>query len=160
MTRELRHLLNKVNAVTAPHRHGNPVSKRKLDDLANAQVEYEQAVPAMDRCPKCQIAGHNPDCPSCLRRQITELRQALWDVYAELGFDTDGDPTPAAVVNLIPMVVSAAKEHRTESDQASREKVCVWDGTHPGCQSSKVNHIYSRLPTFCEYCGGRVKKAK
>lgn len=102
------------------------------------------------------------ECPNCavLHVKVAELRQALWDVYAELGFDTDGDPTPAAVVNLIPMVVSAAKEHRTESDQASREKVCVWDGTHPGCQSSKVNHIYSRLPVFCEYCGGRVKKAK
>ena len=39
----LNHLLNKVNAVTAPHRHGQPVSKRRLDDLANAQLEYEEA---------------------------------------------------------------------------------------------------------------------
>lgn len=98
MTRELRHLLNKVNAVTAPHRHGNPVSKRKLDDLANAQVEYEQALPGMIR--------------------------------------------------------------RANSEDGVHEKVCMWDGTHPGCQSSKINHIYSRLPVFCEYCGGRVKKAK
>lgn len=41
--RALRHLLNKVNAVTAPHRHGQPISKRRLDDLANAQLEYEEA---------------------------------------------------------------------------------------------------------------------
>lgn len=41
--RALRHLLNIVNAVTAPHRHGQPASKRRLDDLANAQLEYEEA---------------------------------------------------------------------------------------------------------------------
>lgn len=41
MTKELRHLLNKVNRVTSCHRHGREVSQRDLDDLANAQVEYE-----------------------------------------------------------------------------------------------------------------------
>ncbi len=36
----LQHLLNKVNRVTSNHRHGNPVTKRDLDALANAQIEY------------------------------------------------------------------------------------------------------------------------
>ncbi len=49
--RELKHLLNLVNAVTAPHRHGQSVSKRRLDDLANAQVEYEEAMSACDESP-------------------------------------------------------------------------------------------------------------
>lgn len=42
--RALQHLLNKVNAVTAPHRHGQSVSKRRLDDLANAQLKYEESI--------------------------------------------------------------------------------------------------------------------
>ncbi len=42
--RELQHLLNCLNAVTCKHRHGQPISKRRLDDLSNAQVDYEQAV--------------------------------------------------------------------------------------------------------------------
>jgi hypothetical protein len=41
--RALQHLLNCLNAVTAKHRHGQPISKRRLDDLSNAQVEYEEA---------------------------------------------------------------------------------------------------------------------
>jgi len=39
----LRHLLNKLNKVTAYHRHGNPVPDHIMDDLANAQLDYEQA---------------------------------------------------------------------------------------------------------------------
>jgi len=42
------------------------------------------------------------------------LRQALWDVYGILGFDQDGDRTPAACVDLIGTVVTAAKLERTE----------------------------------------------
>ena len=42
------------------------------------------------------------------------LRQALWDVYAALGFDTDGDKTPAGVLDLRRVVVSAAKEIRSD----------------------------------------------
>lgn len=39
----LQHLLNCLNAVTAKHRHGQPVSKRRMDDLCNAQLDYEEA---------------------------------------------------------------------------------------------------------------------
>jgi hypothetical protein len=45
------------------------------------------------------------------------LRQGLWDVYRNLGFDTDGDATPAAVVSdLVSLVVDASAEFRAESD--------------------------------------------
>lgn len=44
LTRSLQHLLNKVNRVTAAHRHGNPVRDKDLTMLANAQVEYEEAI--------------------------------------------------------------------------------------------------------------------
>lgn len=54
--------------------------------------------------------------------QIDSLRQALWDVYAELGFDTDGDKTPAAIVgDLGQMVVDAAKEYRKDNDEGLDE---------------------------------------
>jgi len=47
---------------------------------------------------------------------LLALRQALWDVYAELGFDTDGDKTPAGVRDLRRLVVSAAKGLRSDYD--------------------------------------------
>ena len=43
-SKELKHLLNKVNRVTSNHRHGRAVTEQALDDLANAQIDYEQSV--------------------------------------------------------------------------------------------------------------------
>lgn len=37
-------LIVKVNGVTVFHRHGNPIPKRKLDDLSNYQLEVEREV--------------------------------------------------------------------------------------------------------------------
>ncbi len=49
--------------------------------------------------------------------EILRLRQALWEIYGILGFDTDGDPTPIALVgDIAALVVDAAKEHRKEYD--------------------------------------------
>lgn len=42
--KELQHLLNKLNKVTAYHRHGHRMPSSALDDLANAQIEYEKAI--------------------------------------------------------------------------------------------------------------------
>lgn len=42
---QLQHLLNKVNKVTAYHRHGNKIPKSALDELSNAQIEYEKSFP-------------------------------------------------------------------------------------------------------------------
>jgi hypothetical protein len=40
----LRSLLCAVNRVTAPHRHGNQISKSALDGLCNRQLDIEKAV--------------------------------------------------------------------------------------------------------------------
>lgn len=40
----LRGLLNKVNAVTSWHRHGNGIDPGALDELANRQLEAEAAL--------------------------------------------------------------------------------------------------------------------
>ena len=43
MIKELKHLLNKINKVTSCHRHGRPIPEKYLDELSNAQIEYEKA---------------------------------------------------------------------------------------------------------------------
>jgi hypothetical protein len=55
-----------------------------------------------------------------LAGQVDELRQALWDVYAILGFDTDGNATPRSVVDLPNVVRRAAEEARADYDEATR----------------------------------------
>lgn len=50
--------------------------------------------------------------------ELDAARQALWDVYGILGFDQDGDPTPAAVGDLGEMVRRAAREFRQDYDTA------------------------------------------
>lgn len=51
--------------------------------------------------------------------ELKRMRQGLWDVYAALGCDTDGDPTPIALVSdIVELVVSAAKEARQDYDAA------------------------------------------
>jgi hypothetical protein len=40
----LRHLLNLVNAVTCPVRHGNPMPQSRLADLCEAQLRIEEAI--------------------------------------------------------------------------------------------------------------------
>lgn len=39
--KDVKILLCKINKVTAYHRHGNPIPKEALDDLANFQIEFE-----------------------------------------------------------------------------------------------------------------------
>jgi len=40
--RKVESLLNKVNAVTCKHRHGQPLAKKHLDNLSNRQLEFEE----------------------------------------------------------------------------------------------------------------------
>jgi hypothetical protein len=40
--RALRRLLNKVNVVTAYHRHGSGPTEGQLDELSNRQIEVEE----------------------------------------------------------------------------------------------------------------------
>lgn len=58
-----------------------------------------------------------PSEPTTPADEIEKYRQALWDVYRVLGFDTDGNETPRAVVSdLCKLVVDAAAEYRSESE--------------------------------------------
>lgn len=41
---ECNQFLAPVNGVTAPHRHGNPISQRALDRLSNAQIDFEKFI--------------------------------------------------------------------------------------------------------------------
>lgn len=41
---QLRRLLNKVNHITAAHRHGTDVSQRMLDELCDRQIEVERII--------------------------------------------------------------------------------------------------------------------
>ncbi len=53
-----------------------------------------------------------------LRGETARLRQGLWDVFRELGGDTDGDPTPDALVSdIVPLVLELAKDVRKELDE-------------------------------------------
>ncbi len=38
---EQQHMLCVINAVTVFHRHHNTIPKKRLDDLANFQIDYE-----------------------------------------------------------------------------------------------------------------------
>lgn len=50
--------------------------------------------------------------------EIERLRQGLWDVYAALGFDTDGDPTPRSLAypDIVTLVLDAARDVRSEME--------------------------------------------
>lgn len=51
--------------------------------------------------------------------EIRSLRQALWEIYGILGYDTDGDKSPDHLIfpTLEKLVVDAAKEFRAEYDE-------------------------------------------
>lgn len=44
LKKAVRMLLTRVNAVTAPHRHGQEIPNRRLDDLANRQIDVEKLI--------------------------------------------------------------------------------------------------------------------
>lgn len=48
LKRALNMLLNKVNRVTAEHRHGFKVRTKFLDDLSNRQIDVEKMVENID----------------------------------------------------------------------------------------------------------------
>jgi hypothetical protein len=50
--------------------------------------------------------------------EVRRLRQGLWDIYAICGGDTDGDPTPAALVSdILPLVTECARDLRACYDK-------------------------------------------
>ncbi len=44
-----QHIICKVNAVTAFHRHGNSIPKTKLDELSNYQIEFEHTITKIEQ---------------------------------------------------------------------------------------------------------------
>lgn len=44
LIREYQRLVNKVNKVTAPYRHGAEVTNKALTELSNRQIDVEKAV--------------------------------------------------------------------------------------------------------------------
>ena len=54
-----------------------------------------------------------------LRAKVDAHRQAIWDALGHLGYDRDGDSTPAAFVYppLTEVIVDVAKEFRAEYDE-------------------------------------------
>lgn len=58
-----------------------------------------------------------------LAAEVERYRQAIWDARALMGFDNDGDPTPAAVTypHLADMLLRDAAEFRKDYDEACSE---------------------------------------
>ena len=71
--KELQHLLNKLNKVTAYHRHGHKIPVSALDNLSNAQIEYEKAIQVEAKV-KPANGGSRED-------KIMELLQDFWDEH-------------------------------------------------------------------------------
>lgn len=64
------------------------------------------------------IANAREDVPWLLA-EVERLRQGIWDAYRILGFDTDGDATPATLTSdIVALIVGAATEHRADYDAA------------------------------------------
>ena len=55
-----------------------------------------------------------------LRAEVAQLKQTMWEAYAILGFDTDGDETYEARVGWPDGFSSACMEFRTDYDEALR----------------------------------------
>jgi hypothetical protein len=81
------------------------------DRNGELRVQLEEAAAALRAEPVTRTAPP-PDVAT----------QALWDVYGALGFDTDGEPTPAALIagmgvaDFCRLVVSAAEEFRRNAE--------------------------------------------
>jgi RNA processing factor Prp31 len=92
--KELEHLLNsllnKVNKVTAPHRHGNPIPPDDLTELANRQVEIEEVLRRCEEDKPTHITRRNvladimkpEELADSLEQNVSELHKANHEIYA------------------------------------------------------------------------------
>lgn len=73
------------------------------DDLKKQKIAYDADVAAY-------------------KAEVKSYKQMMWDAYALLGYDTDGDPTPDAVVGwpqgFIPAVTGAVQTHHEVCNEA------------------------------------------
>lgn len=59
------------------------------------------------------------DAAEIAEEEVKRLRQGIWEAYAALGFDTDGQATPEALVSdIVALIVNAAMEFRKDYDEA------------------------------------------
>lgn len=84
-------------------------------------------------------------------KEVTEERQALWDIYGILGFDRDGAkeaPGPGVYTPDLPkLVVDAAREHRAFNDETDREFEQIIDSKdkHIEVLSVKIDQLSKQL---------------
>lgn len=72
--------LCKVNKVTSPHRHGQKISKRALDDLSNAQIDIEASltqIPTFQYNVSIQSHKDTLELVKILTNDKTELQNQL-----------------------------------------------------------------------------------
>ena len=88
---------------------------------------------------------------------VEELRQALWDIFAAIGCDTDGDPTPAALMSPIgPMVLDEVRRFRAEHDElvhdvlprSEDEATVIVDGDWQRFHLSRANWPGTGIPAW------------
>lgn len=86
---------------------------------------YEQAVVALEK--HRQRANKAEARLETVDRERDQAHQTMWDMYREMGFDTDGNPGPGAVIaggsaeSYRRMMLDAAKEFRRDYDAALDE---------------------------------------
>lgn len=94
MKEQLDHLLNKINRVTAYHRHGQKVSKKDLDALSNAQIEFEEVYKQVSVEPEVK--------PACERKLIISIENDT------VLFDNLNDFKPLEFMGILHNAVSTA----------------------------------------------------
>lgn len=60
--------------------------------------------------------------------EVNRLKQAIWDARAIMGFDNDGDPTPAALTHppIADLCIRDATEFRKDYDEACADVDAQW----------------------------------
>ncbi|AGW41726.1 hypothetical protein O159_22860 [Leifsonia xyli subsp. cynodontis DSM 46306] len=103
-----------------------------------------------------------PTTVEALAAERDTYAQALWDVYGILGFDRDGDPTPAACLtsgaeDFANSMVAAAWEARENTEEAVREE--RRDALEE-VRAHRIKHVFQERPNEYSYrcsCGFLVK---
>ena len=114
--KEIQHLLNKINKVTAYHRHGNKIPTKALDELSNAQIEFEKSFPVqlqvknanggqeflvLQHCIKTTIKGNDltNDVTASIRKIIANNESEALGYFIKItkeDFPTHSKLTPLA----------------------------------------------------------------
>ena len=119
-----------------------------------AKYVNETVTSKFDDCP-CEVCEVATELAK-ERALVGKYQQAMWDIYGILGFDQDGDKTPAATLAgarlvgerspddaLIDLLIRSAKEFRKDYDEAIKDEPRVhW------VAATAVEHSPLRPPTW------------